>query len=276
MFALVIENTHYYHALCYYYTTKTLFIVCADAYNKIITVKHFNAYISSMSTDVKPQLEAGWLAQLRDEFEQPYFKQIKQTLLADHQNGYTIYPPGKLIFNAFNLTPFEEVKVVILGQDPYHGPGQAHGLCFSVQHGVKPPPSLENMFKELATDVGMQRPNHGNLESWAKQGVFLLNAFLTVRASSPASHSKIGWEQFTDAVIKKLSDGRSGLVFLLWGKFAQQKAELIDRSKHHILMAPHPSPFSANRGFFGCKHFSKANQLLQQQGLQPVDWSLDS
>lgn len=220
-------------------------------------------------------MEAGWLAQLQDEFEKPYFKQIKQTLLDDHNKGYTIYPPGPLIFNAFNLTPFEEVKVVILGQDPYHGPGQAHGLCFSVQHGVKPPPSLENMFKELATDVGMERPNHGNLEAWAKQGVFLLNAFLTVRASSPASHSKIGWEQFTDAVIKKLSDQRVGLIFMLWGKFAQQKAELIDSSKHHILMAPHPSPFSANRGFFGCKHFSKANEILQHEGLNPIDWSLD-
>lgn len=222
-------------------------------------------------SDVK--IDPSWASVLQEEFDKPYFKAIKDYLVQDKADGYTIYPPGSLIFNAFNKTPFNDVKVVILGQDPYHGPDQAHGLCFSVQHGVKPPPSLVNMYKELHNDVGMSIPNHGNLEGWADQGVFLLNAFLTVRASTPLSHSKIGWEQFTDAVIGKLSAEREGLVFLLWGKFAQNKAELIDSSKHHILKAPHPSPFSANRGFFGCKHFSKTNEILKAQGKQPIDWA---
>lgn len=222
-------------------------------------------------SDVK--IDPSWASVLQLEFDKPYFKAIKDYLVQDKADGYTTYPPGSLIFNAFNKTPFNDVKVVILGQDPYHGPNQAHGLCFSVQHGIKPPPSLVNMYKELNNDIGMPIPNHGNLEGWADQGVFLLNAFLTVRASNPLSHSKIGWEQFTDAVIGKLSAEREGLVFLLWGKFAQNKAELIDGSKHHILKAPHPSPFSANRGFFGCKHFSKTNEILKAQGKQPIDWA---
>lgn len=225
---------------------------------------------------MNPKIDPSWLAVLEEEFEKPYFKAIKQFLLEEHRKGYTVYPPGPEIFNAFNSCPFEEVKVVIIGQDPYHGPGQAHGLCFSVKDGVKPPPSLVNIFKELHSDIGMEIPQSGNLQKWANQGVFLLNAFLTVRASSPASHSKIGWEQFTDAVIKKLSDERVGLIFMLWGKFAMEKSALIDGSKHHILTAPHPSPFSANRGFFGCKHFSKANEILQHEGFNPIDWDLNT
>lgn len=221
-----------------------------------------------------PQIHPSWLAVLQDEFEQPYYESIRACLQHEKQSGATVYPPDNLIFNAFNATPFDEVKLVILGQDPYHGPGQAHGLCFSVQHGVKPPPSLVNIYKELHQDLGLPIPNHGNLEAWTAQGVFLLNAILTVRAHQPASHSKIGWERFTDAVIQKLSDKRAGIVFMLWGKFAMGKAELIDASKHHILTAPHPSPFSAHKGFLGCKHFSKANELLQQEGLTHIDWTL--
>lgn len=224
--------------------------------------------------EVAPQIEPSWKEVLAEEFQKPYFQKIKQTLVEEKQNGRTIYPPGPLIFNAFNLTPFDEVKVVILGQDPYHGKGQAHGLCFSVPQGIAPPPSLVNIFKELNTDLGVAIPNHGNLEKWAKQGVFLLNAFLTVRANEPASHSKIGWQEFTNAVIQKLSEQRTGIIFLLWGRFAQEKDILIDKSKHHILKAAHPSPFSVS-GFFGCKHFSKTNELLQHEGYNSIDWSLD-
>lgn len=221
-------------------------------------------------------LETSWTKVLKEEFEKPYFKEIEQQLAQDKADGYTIYPPEDLVFNAFNKTPFNKVKVVILGQDPYHGPGQAHGLSFSVPHGVKLPPSLKNIYKELADDIGMNIPTHGNLEAWAEQGVFLLNAFLTVKASDPESHSKIGWGQFTDAVISKLSSEREGSVFMLWGKFAQKKAALIDSSKHHILEAPHPSPFSARKGFFYCKHFSRANSILKEQGQQPIEWALPS
>ncbi len=223
---------------------------------------------------INPQIDPTWLEVLQDEFKQPYFAQIKQFLLQEKAARQTVYPPGPLIFNAFNLTPFDKVKVVILGQDPYHGPRQAHGLCFSVQHGVQPPPSLVNIYKELNLDLGLPIPNHGNLEHWAKQGVLLLNAILTVRDGQPASHSQIGWGRFTDAVIRTLSAKRSGLVFLLWGKFAIDKSALIDRSKHHILTAPHPSPLSAHRGFLGSKHFSKANELLVKQGQTPIDWSV--
>jgi len=223
---------------------------------------------------VKPVIHESWLSVLDGEFQKDYFGGIKEFLLMEKQGRRLIYPPGQLIFNAFNSTPIDKVKVVILGQDPYHGPGQAHGLCFSVPDGVKSPPSLINIFKELHDDVGMVIPGHGNLQAWTAQGVFLLNAILTVQAHHPASHQKRGWEAFTDAVISTLSEERSGLVFLLWGKFAGSKSELIDTTKHHILKAPHPSPFSVYYGFFGCRHFSKTNELLISQGQEPVDWSL--
>lgn len=220
------------------------------------------------------QIEDSWKELLAAEFSQPYFTQIVQHLKTEKQQGKTIYPPGPFIFNAFNSTPLDKVKVVILGQDPYHGPGQAHGLCFSVQKGVPPPPSLVNIFKELKEDIGLETPAHGDLSSWAQQGVFLLNASLTVRAAEPMSHAKIGWARFTDAVIKKLSENRSQLVFLLWGRFAQEKAAAIDPARHHILKAAHPSPLSAHNGFFGCRHFSQTNHYLFQVGKQAIDWSL--
>lgn len=223
--------------------------------------------------DVK--MEPGWKEALKQEFNKPYFQQVVTFLKTEKLQKKVIYPPGSLIFNAFDQTPFANVKAVILGQDPYHGPGQAHGLCFSVADGVQPPPSLINIYKEIEADLGVgMSPRYGNLTKWAQQGVLLLNAFLTVRANEPASHSKIGWEEFTNAVIKKISDEKKGVVFLLWGKFAQEKQVLIDETKHHVLKAAHPSPFSADKGFFGCKHFSKTNKLLMQQGLEPVDWKL--
>ncbi|TMI68481.1 MAG: uracil-DNA glycosylase [Bacteroidetes bacterium] len=222
--------------------------------------------------DVK--IEASWKKILKDEFNKPYFTQIVHHLKTEKKQGKTIYPPGPFIFNAFNATPIDKIKVVILGQDPYHGPSQAHGLCFSVQNGVPPPPSLINIFKELHEDIGVPIPDHGNLTKWAEQGVFLLNASLTVRAGDPMSHSKIGWATFTDTVIKKISDERENIVFMLWGKFAQEKRVLIDEKKHLILRSVHPSPLSAHGGFFGCRHFSKANEYLMSQGIDPVDWSL--
>jgi uracil-DNA glycosylase len=222
--------------------------------------------------DVK--IEASWKAELKEEFSKPYFEDIVNFLKAEKAAGKVVYPPGPYIFNAFNTTPFDEVKVVILGQDPYHGPGQAHGLSFSVPPGIPPPPSLVNIFKELHTDLNMPIPNHGFLEKWAKQGVLLLNASLTVEANKPMSHSKIGWHIFTDAVIHTLSKDREHLVFLLWGSFAKSKAELIDTKKHLVLTAAHPSPLSAHNGFFGCRHFSKANFWLQQKGIKPIDWTL--
>ncbi|MBC8047813.1 MAG: uracil-DNA glycosylase [Fimbriimonadaceae bacterium] len=221
------------------------------------------------------QIEESWKKILKDEFSKPYFQTIKYFLKQEKEKGTIIYPPGKFIFNAYNLTPFNDVKVVILGQDPYHGVGQAHGLCFSVQHGIKPPPSLINIYKELKTDIeGFEIPAHGNLEDWAKQGIFLLNAMLTVEKDKPASHQNIGWQNFTDATIAALSDKRKNLVFILWGSFAQQKSFLIDGSKHLLLKAPHPSPFSADRGFFGCKHFSKTNAYLSEKKIKPVNWKL--
>lgn len=220
------------------------------------------------------QLEAGWKQALYDEFAKPYFRRLKQFLLTEKQQGYRVFPPGSQIFNAFNTTPFEEVKVVILGQDPYHGPGQAHGLSFSVPRGIAPPPSLRNMYKELADDVGVTAPNHGNLEAWARQGVLLLNAMLTVRARSAGSHQKQGWEQFTSAAIQRLNDQRKGIVFMLWGRYAQEKGAVIDPSRHLVLKAAHPSPFSAHNGFFGCRHFSQANAYLEQQGKKPIQWQL--
>lgn len=223
---------------------------------------------------ITPKIEESWLKILEDEFQQPYFKALKQFLIKEKQDGQTVYPPGNLIFNAFNLMPFDKVRVVILGQDPYHGAGQAHGLSFSVPDGVKVPPSLKNIYKEINDDLGLDIPTTGNLEPWAKQGVFLLNATLTVRAKTANSHKDSGWGKFTEAVIRKLSEHREGLVFLLWGRFAQGKAAHIDASKHCILESAHPSPFSARNGFFGNKHFSKTNEYLEGQGLTPIDWSI--
>ena len=222
--------------------------------------------------DVK--IEASWKEILKSEFAKPYFQQIPLHIKTEKSQGKIIYPPGSLIFNAFNKTPFDKVKVVILGQDPYHGTGQAHGLCFSVQNGVPPPPSLVNIFKELQDDIGVSIPDHGNLTHWAEQGVFLLNASLTVRAGEPMSHSKIGWAEFTDTVIKKIAGLKKNVVFLLWGKFAQEKRVFIDETKHCILRSVHPSPLSAHAGFFGCKHFSKTNEYLMSKGIDPVDWKL--
>ena len=219
------------------------------------------------------QIEASWKTALQDQFEQPYFQALAAFLKKEKAAGKTIYPPGSLIFNAFNTTPFPEVKVVIIGQDPYHNPGEAMGLCFSVPKGVRVPPSLKNIYKELESDVGATIPNHGDLTSWAQQGVFLLNAMLTVERNRPGSHQKIGWQDFTDAVIRKLSDGREHLVFMLWGGFARKKKELIDGSKHLILEAAHPSPL-AGGAFFGSQHFSKANAYLQEHGMGKVEWQV--
>ncbi|MCX2585392.1 uracil-DNA glycosylase [Pedobacter sp. MR22-3] len=220
-------------------------------------------------------LETGWLAVLDQEFEKDYMKNLKSFLKEEKEKGTTVYPKGQDIFRAMNTTPFDQVKVVILGQDPYHGVGQAHGLSFSVQRGMTIPPSLKNIYKELETDIeGFKSPPHGNLMHWAEQGVLLLNATLTVRAAEAGSHQNRGWEIFTDEIIKSLSEKREHLVFLLWGKYAQQKASLIDQKKHYVLTAAHPSPFSAYNGFFGSKHFSKANQLLIQNNLTPIDWKL--
>jgi uracil-DNA glycosylase len=215
-----------------------------------------------------------WKEVLKPEFSKPYFLEIVNFLRTEKMAGKTIFPPGSLIFNAFNTTPFDKVKVVLIGQDPYHGAGQAHGLSFSVQNGVVPPPSLMNIYRELQSDIGCKIANHGNLTHWADQGVLLLNASLTVRANEPMSHSRMGWASFTDAVIRKISDEKDHVVFLLWGKFAQEKQTLIDETKHLVLKAAHPSPLSAHNGFFGCKHFSKANEWLVKQGIDPIDWSL--
>jgi uracil-DNA glycosylase len=225
-------------------------------------------------TDIKPQIDESWKKELEAEFNASYFHELKEFLVKEREN-FKIYPPGSLIFNAFNHTPFNDVRVVLIGQDPYHGYGQAHGLCFSVSDGVKPPPSLVNIFKELNSDLGIPVSSHGNLEKWADQGVLLLNATLTVRANQAGSHQKKGWETFTDAVIKRLSEKRVGLIFILWGRYAQAKEEIIDTQKHYILKAAHPSPFSAYNGFFGCKHFSKSNEILKRHGLPEIDWKLN-
>lgn len=222
-----------------------------------------------MLPDVK--IAPCWKEKLENEFEKPYFAQLIDFVRAEY-GAQTVYPPGKEIFRAFDCADFNNLKVVIIGQDPYHGPGQANGLCFSVREGVTMPPSLKNIFKEIQADLGKPFPKTGELERWATQGVLLLNATLTVRASAPGSHQKIGWEEFTDAVIKEISDQKSNLVFLLWGAYAQKKGEIIDRSKHLVLMSAHPSPFSAARGFFGNKHFSKANDYLKSKGLKEIDW----
>lgn len=224
------------------------------------------------ASQVNPSIDDSWKAVLKDEFSAPYFTELKK-FLTEEKKKHVVYPPGNQIFAAFNDTPFDKVKVVIIGQDPYHGQGQANGLSFSVSPGIVPPPSLKNIFKELHTDLGIPIPHTGNLEPWAKQGVLLLNATLTVRANTAGSHQKKGWEQFTDAVIKVISDRKKGIVFLLWGAFAQSKEALIDQNKHFILKAAHPSPL-ARGAFFGCRHFSKTNKLLAHEGIQPIDWLL--
>lgn len=221
------------------------------------------------------KIDPSWKEALQPAFDRPSFHNAVLHLKTEKATGQVIYPPGSLLFNAFNKTPFTNVKVVILGQDPYHGPGQAMGLSFSVPKGIPPPPSLVNIYKELRADIGMPMPKHGDLTQWAEQGVLLLNAALTVRANEPNSHSKIGWHEFTDAVIRVISENRSGIVFMLWGRFAQEKTPLIDEMKHLVLKAAHPSPFSADKGFFGCKHFSRANKYLLDNGYEPVDWHLD-
>ncbi len=215
-----------------------------------------------------------WLEVIGEEFEKPYMQALKAFLKAEKRAGKTIYPSGSNWFNAFNSTPFEQVKVVILGQDPYHGPGQAHGLCFSVLPGVRFPPSLLNIFKEIKQDLGIPMPANGCLQHWAEQGVLLLNATLTVEQTKAGSHQGKGWEQFTDRAILALNEGREGLVFLLWGSYAQKKGQFIDAEKHLVLKAPHPSPLSAHRGFLGCGHFSKTNQYLESKGKEPIDWCL--
>ena len=221
------------------------------------------------------ELEPSWLEVLKDEFDKGYMVQLRAFLKNEKLSGNKIYPKGSDIFNAFEQTPFANLKVVILGQDPYHGENQAHGLSFSVQKGITIPPSLRNIYKEMTTDIpGFVVPTHGDLTEWAKQGVLLLNASLTVQAGMPGSHQKKGWEEFTDNVIKTISDKKEGIVFILWGSFAQAKAALIDHTKHHIIKSPHPSPFSADRGFFGSKPFSKTNEILIKEGKVPVDWQI--
>lgn len=221
--------------------------------------------------DVK--IASGWKEALKNEFSKPYFHQIVELLRTEKNSRQEVYPPGSLIFNAFNTTDLQAVKVVIIGQDPYHGPGQAHGLSFSVQKGIKPPPSLINIYKEIETDLGIRMPRgNGDLSYWANQGVLLLNASLTVRANQPNSHSGIGWQEFTDQVIQVLNYQKSNLVFLLWGNFAKEKGQYIDEKKHLVLKAAHPSPFAADKGFFGCRHFSKTNEYLTKNGKEPIDW----
>jgi uracil-DNA glycosylase len=225
--------------------------------------------LSFDAMDVK--IVPSWKARLSEEFDKSYFKTLIDFIKEEYRTQ-TVYPPGKEIFKAFDSCNFDDVKVVIIGQDPYHGPGQANGLCFSVHDGIRMPPSLVNIFKEIRDDLNKPIPSSGDLSRWANQGVLLLNATLTVRASTPGSHQNKGWEAFTDAVIKKISEEKEHLVFLLWGAYAQKKGEIIDRNKHLVLMSAHPSPFSADRGFFGCKHFSKANEYLKNKGLKEIDW----
>lgn len=219
------------------------------------------------------RLEPSWKARLEDEFREAYMVELRRFLLERKRSGAVVYPPGPLIFNALDSTPFDRVEVVILGQDPYHGPGQAHGLCFSVPDGVSPPPSLLNIFREIRDDLGAAPPTSGNLQFWAEQGVLLLNAVLTVERGRAGAHQGKGWERFTDRVVSELDQGRDGLVFLLWGSYATKKGAMIDRKRHLVLTAPHPSPLSAHRGFFGCRHFSQANAWLQQQGRAPIRWA---
>ncbi|MDY0199664.1 MAG: uracil-DNA glycosylase [Tenuifilaceae bacterium] len=224
--------------------------------------------------NIIPSIHSSWELVLREQFQHEYFSRLKTFLLYEKQH-HIVYPPSDQIFNAFNSTPFDKVKVVILGQDPYHGDGQSHGLCFSVPKGVKLPPSLVNIFKEITSDLGSKMPAHGNLSLWAQQGVLLLNATLTVRAHQAGSHQNRGWERFTDAAIEAISKHRSNVVFMLWGAHAQAKEKLIDTNKHCVLKAPHPSPLSAYRGFFGCKHFSQANNYLEGKGIEGIKWNID-
>jgi len=223
---------------------------------------------------MQPRMHESWLAVLGDELEQPYMTDLRSFLVAEVEAGRRFYPPADRVFNALSLTPFDDVRVVILGLDPYHGAGQAMGLCFSVPAGIRPPPSLQNIHAELESDLGLARPATGDLTPWAERGVLLLNAVLTVSPGKPASHAGKGWERFTDRAIAALSEHREGVVFLLWGRHAQQKGAVVDASRHHVLTAAHPSPFSAANGFFGCRHFSRANTLLAEGGRAPVDWSL--
>ncbi|MDT8320383.1 MAG: uracil-DNA glycosylase [Xanthomonadales bacterium] len=226
-----------------------------------------------MSAQREIKLVPSWKKRLADEFSKPDMEELREFLKRRKCAGATLYPPGRLIFNALNSTPFEAVKVIILGQDPYHGPGQAHGLSFSVPDGVPLPPSLQNIYREIRADLGIELPGGGNLQRWAEQGVLLLNAVLTVEKGSPGSHQGKGWERFTDRVVAELNSGRESLVFMLWGSYAQKKGSFIDRNRHLVLTAPHPSPLSAHRGFFGCRHFSKANQWLARHGRTPVEWA---
>jgi len=220
------------------------------------------------------RLEQSWLDHLGEEFDKDYMRSLRAFLKQQKQMGKEIYPPGDLIFNALNTNPFDKVRVVILGQDPYHGPGQAHGLCFSVLPGVATPPSLGNIYKEIQADLGINPPGHGCLLPWAEQGVLLLNAVLTVEKFKAASHQGKGWEQFTDRVVAVLNEKRENLVFLLWGSYAQKKGQIIDRKRHQVLQSTHPSPLSAHRGFLGCRHFSQTNEYLTKTGQQPIDWAL--
>jgi len=220
------------------------------------------------------KIESSWKEALEEEFSKPYFRNLTAFIKQEKADGKTIYPPGPLIFNAYNTTPISQVKVVVLGQDPYHNPGQAMGLSFSVPKGVKVPPSLRNMYKEMETSLGIPRAEHGDLTKWAEQGVFLLNSMLTVERNNPGSHQRSGWQYFTDASIKAISEQRENVVFLLWGAFAKKKSVLIDADKHLILSSPHPSPFSADRGFFGNDHFKRANEYLVANGREPIDWSV--
>lgn len=222
---------------------------------------------------IKPKIEESWEKVIKDEFQKSYFLNLKSFLIEERLK-YRVYPKGTDIFNAFKYTPFNKVKVVIIGQDPYHGEKQAHGLSFSVSDGVVPPPSLRNIFKEVVADVSIQNPKTGNLISWAKEGVLLLNATLTVRAKQAGSHQNKGWEQFTNRIIRELSEKKEELVFILWGRFAQDKLNLINQNKHHVLTAPHPSPFSAHSGFFGCQHFSKTNAFLRSKGKKEITWEI--
>lgn len=226
-----------------------------------------------MSTE-SVKIHPTWLRELNQEFDKTYFQLLKSFLKEEKHKGYVIYPKGDVLFSAFDSTPFDQVKVVILGQDPYHGEGQAHGLCFSVNKGIKLPPSLKNIYKELQSDIGFIPPEHGYLQHWANQGVLMLNATLTVRANSPGSHQQKGWETFTDEVIRILNERRENLVFILWGKYAQNKSVLINKQKHLVLTAAHPSPFSAHTGFFGSGHFSKTNAYFVEKGISPIDWQL--